>query len=331
MNHPTTTTAQAISIPAWESLQRAPGEACVLGRFERVVDLLLGDDLVALATPDVGCGPFHLVVDALPATPLPERVALRVLPGALWIGPWQIALPAELPLWNPRPAWEQLTCAPSQLAVLRAVVSEAARAGNVSPLAQVLYSMDSITDADQQRMPDRINEWEPDGQNSFMRCLIRGRQARQFTILSRPNFARSGSGDPDPERGSGDPLGAFFDSLTLEEAVTALAGWGPGLTPSGDDFLAGLMLSLWAREGEAARPLCVRIAAAAAPRTTRLSGAFLRAAAEGLADERWHALLHTLATGPEAAIARTAQAVLAFGASSGLDMLTGFLWRMGNG
>ncbi len=273
MNHPTTTTAQAISIPAWESLQRAPGEARVLGRFERVVDLLLGDDILALATPDVGCGPFHLVVDALPATPLPERVALRVLPGALWIGPWQIALPAELPLWNPRPAWEQLTCAPSRLAMLRELVSAAARAGSVSPLAGALWG-------------------------------------------AAPASVAQLAGALDGQ-----------DPAALDKAVAVLAGWGPGLTPSGDDFLAGLMLALWAREGEAARPLCAGIAAAAAPRTTRLSRAFLRAAAEGLADERWHALLHALAAGPEAAIERAAQAVLAFGASSGLDMLTGFLWE----
>lgn len=123
------------------------------------------------------------------------------------------------------------------------------------------------------------------------------------------------------------------DADAVLAAAAALAGWGPGLTPSGDDFLAGLMLALWAREGEAARPLCAQIVAAAAPRTTRLSGAFLRAAADGLADERWHALLYALAGASGPALEQAAQAVLAFGATSGLDMLAGFLWGwvMGNG
>lgn len=264
-------TAQTISLPAWERLQRAPGEARVLGRFQRVVDLQLGDDLVALATLDVGCGPFHLVLDALPVTPLPERVALRMRPDVMHVGPWRIAFPAALPLWNPRPAWEQLVIIPARLAMLRDVVGKAARAGNVSPLAQALH------------------------------------------IKNLCGLAALRKVSPTPP--------------TLDAAVVALAGWGPGLTPSGDDFLAGLMLALWAQQGEAARPLCEGIVAVAAPRTTRLSGAFLRAAAEGLADERWHALLHALAGDSDAAVAAAAQAVLAFGASSGLDMLVGFLWK----
>lgn len=262
-------TAQTIGIPAWERLRRAPGEARVLGRFQRVVDLQLGDDLVALATPDVGCGPFHLVVDALPVTPLPDRVALRVLPGVVQVGPWRIALPAELSLWNPRPAWEQLALVPARLATLRNVVGAATRAGSGSSLALHIENLCGLA---------ALREVSP-------------------------------------------------TSPTLDAAVAALAGWGPGLTPSGDDFLAGLMLALWAQQGEAARPLCARIVAAAAPRTTRLSGAFLRAAAEGLADQRWHTLLHALAGACDAAVATAAQAVLAFGASSGLDMLTGFLWK----
>ncbi len=108
--------------------------------------------------------------------------------------------------------------------------------------------------------------------------------------------------------------------------VARLAGRGPGLTPSGDDFLAGLMLALWARGGEAARSLCRSMVAVAAPRTTRLSRAFLEAAAEGLADTHWHALFHALDINDEVAIEHAAQAVFAFGATSGFDMLAGFLW-----
>ncbi|HOV47631.1 MAG TPA: DUF2877 domain-containing protein [Anaerolineae bacterium] len=117
----------------------------------------------------------------------------------------------------------------------------------------------------------------------------------------------------------------------LVAAAAALAGWGPGLTPAGDDFLAGLLLALWAQRGEAARPLCTAIAAVAIPRTTRLSGAFLQAAAEGLADQRWHVLLQALTGASDAAIEAAAQAVLAFGATSGPAMLAGFLRGMGNG
>ena len=120
------------------------------------------------------------------------------------------------------------------------------------------------------------------------------------------------------------------DADAFVVAAALLAGWGPGLTPSGDDFLAGLMLSFWAQQGEAARPLCDRIAAAALPRTTRLSGAFLQAAANGLADTRWHALLHALTGAPGVMLEQAAREVLAFGATSGLDMLAGFLYGILN-
>jgi hypothetical protein len=116
------------------------------------------------------------------------------------------------------------------------------------------------------------------------------------------------------------------DADAFMTAAVALAGWGPGLTPSGDDFLAGLMLSLWAYYGERARPWCIQIAAAALPRTTRLSGAFLQAAANGLADARWHALLQALAGAPGIRLEQAVRDALAFGATSGLDMLAGFLY-----
>ena len=70
---------------------------------------------------------------------------------------------------------------------------------------------------------------------------------------------------------------------------------------------------------------------AAGPRTNRISRAFLRAAREGQVDERWHRLLAALA-GPTPAsleqitLEQRTRAILAFGASSGLDMLAGFLW-----
>ncbi len=114
------------------------------------------------------------------------------------------------------------------------------------------------------------------------------------------------------------------DPSAVRRAAAQLAGWGPGLTPSGDDFLAGVMLGLWLDRGADAAAACAQIYAAAAPRTTRLSCAFLRAASEGLADERWHVLLRALTLDDAEGLEHAARDVLAFGASSGLDMLAGF-------
>jgi hypothetical protein len=65
--------------------------------------------------------------------------------------------------------------------------------------------------------------------------------------------------------------------------------------------------------------------AATEGRTTRLSRAFLEAARDGLADERWHSLLGALAGASAAEFGGAAGAVFAFGATSGLDAVAGFL------
>lgn len=115
----------------------------------------------------------------------------------------------------------------------------------------------------------------------------------------------------------------------MRMAASRIAGLGPGLTPSGDDFLAGIMLAAHAfayPSRNLARKLCTIIYETAAPRTTKLSQAFLKAAREGMAHELWHTLLHTLVEEDLRAVQSAAAHVLAFGETSGLDMLAGFLW-----
>jgi hypothetical protein len=111
----------------------------------------------------------------------------------------------------------------------------------------------------------------------------------------------------------------------LQDAVTQLAGLGSGLTPAGDDFLTGAMLWAWLAHPS---PLafCCAVAEAAAPRTTTLSAAFLRAAARGECSAAWHQLLAALGTGTESELATAICQVLAHGATSGADTLAGFIW-----
>ena len=115
------------------------------------------------------------------------------------------------------------------------------------------------------------------------------------------------------------------DIACLREAAAHLAGRGIGLTPSGDDFLAGAMLWAWLAH-PAPVPFCRMVAEVAVPRTTTLSAAFLRAAARGECDANWHRLLAALSTDSAAQLAPAVQQVVAHGATSGADMLAGFLW-----
>jgi hypothetical protein len=107
----------------------------------------------------------------------------------------------------------------------------------------------------------------------------------------------------------------------LAAAAQQLAGLGPGLTPAGDDYVLGAMAALWLL-GE--RDPLPAMAAACATRTTLLSGAFLRAAAQGQFTEGWHHLAHALDRQDEPGSRRAVRHIAAFGASSGRDSLAGF-------
>jgi Protein of unknown function (DUF2877) len=78
---------------------------------------------------------------------------------------------------------------------------------------------------------------------------------------------------------------AAADAAGLAAATTALLGLGAGLTPQGDDVLAGLLVTLHA--ALATRRLARRfgdlVTSQAATRTTSLSAALLRDAADGFA------------------------------------------------
>lgn len=95
--------------------------------------------------------------------------------------------------------------------------------------------------------------------------------------------------------------------------VRALAGLGPGLTPSGDDELAGCVAGLVLLHG--LRKRATRIAEEAAARTNSLSATLLRHAALGEVPEPVHILLATGDVRP----------LLSFGHSSGQAWLRGLV------
>jgi hypothetical protein len=79
----------------------------------------------------------------------------------------------------------------------------------------------------------------------------------------------------------------------MPEIVDRLLGAGPGLTPSGDDFLAGLLVAARAF-GLPIADLCARVLAAAPGGTTDLSAALLRCACRGEAIPQVSALLSAM-------------------------------------
>jgi len=246
-----------------------------LARFNRAVNLVVGEDIVALVTPSLGNGPFHLIVDPLPPPLIGDLHRVRLEAGCLHIGSWALDLAPSFTVWDPRPRWDLLRPRKSSrrhlLSANRAIGRPQWAAGSAS-------------------------------QHSTQRRLAHHSRELSEDILSQ-------------------------DLAAVRAAASALSGLGPGLTPAGDDFLAGLMLALWAGDHPMRESLCHAIWSGTCERTTKLAGAYLAAAAQGGCDEKWHDLLRALATPTaqaRAAVRRAAGRIRDFGATSGTDTLMGF-------
>jgi hypothetical protein len=80
--------------------------------------------------------------------------------------------------------------------------------------------------------------------------------------------------------------------LGVPPVAAALIGLGPGLTPSGDDYLGGMLVALHARARDAQAAILWRwLQPQLAGRTSAISAAHLAAAAEGEAHEALHRVL----------------------------------------
>lgn len=109
----------------------------------------------------------------------------------------------------------------------------------------------------------------------------------------------------------------------LSAIVSQLVGLGPGLTPSGDDMLGGLMAGLnFFGHADAAAQLAAVVLPAAAIGTSIISNAHLRAASGGrLTAPLWDAVSSIGAGG--GGLAGALQRVAKIGHSSGWDTLAG--------
>ncbi len=114
----------------------------------------------------------------------------------------------------------------------------------------------------------------------------------------------------------------------VDEAVAGLLGLGPGLTPSGDDLLGGLMVALRAMPDTTSHlsvaMLSGSIAKQAARKTTRISTAMLEQSVIGYGSAAQHRLLHCLlAVDGRFGTIRAAMDLVRTGHTSGWDALAG--------
>jgi hypothetical protein len=140
----------------------------------------------------------------------------------------------------------------------------------------------------------------------------------QLTYLSVPQFSNS-------------PISTFSSALVKADLPNAktlasqFAGLGIGLTPSSDDFILGALHAAWIiHPPDVAQSLAREVANIAAPLTTSLSGAWLRAAARGESGILWHEFFDAAISSDDDRINGAVNRIQSIGATSGSDALTGF-------
>jgi hypothetical protein len=133
----------------------------------------------------------------------------------------------------------------------------------------------------------------------------------------QPDLDLVGGTGPAEER----TLRATLSRGGLAAAASALAGRGPGLTPAGDDVLAGLLLA--ARAGGGGEVDLVAVAHSA--RTHEISRAYLAEAARGRSVAAAHDLMASCADGDVPGARRARDRLARVGHTSGLDLAYGVL------
>jgi len=114
------------------------------------------------------------------------------------------------------------------------------------------------------------------------------------------------------------------NALGLEAAQ--LIGLGPGLTPSGDDYLGGVLVALrWVGRGAHADSLWRWLEPRLSARTSAISAAHLAAAAGGEVHEVLHDLLTDLAAWETPDLLPSLSRLDALGHTSGWDTLAGIV------
>jgi hypothetical protein len=182
---------------------------------------------------------------------------------------------------------------------------------------------------------DGVRPWEcalprwPDDESGVARNLARAKREiearRAVSASAQTTLAAHAS------TRLADHVDALADALrdhdvdSLAAHAAALVGLGPGLTPSGDDILVGLLAALHVARAPCAemRWVGLRLAARAAGATSAVSAAALREAAQGRVREPVVVLLRALLHGGFDAVSPALAAVLAIGATSGTDIAVG--------
>jgi hypothetical protein len=280
------------------------GKGTVIGVFDRAVNITLPRGLVCLVTEEVERGPLNITVRLPAEIPAMSSLGLRsgdgvgLHPQSLAIGDRVRVSFASARVYSPSRRLTRRVLEDEGIAENLEVMRKTALLfGRMNGLGGLLALM---------RTPDRP----------------RPKKLNIFASAALPRLARL------------EEAFRLEDEILLKDAVSGLIGLGPGLTPSSDDALAGMVLlcSLYSENlASAKRParlLSEATAAVAGGRTSRLSEEYLREAAFGRGNEPVSTLCEALLAGGAESVERQTRRVLEIGETSGTDAVLGIVIGM---
>lgn len=180
-------------------------------------------------------------------------------------------------------------------------------------------------------LPDLADEAEADGLARMAAELgrILDRDGRAGGI--RPRREPTGTIEARVASALGEGARRLLEALATGDLDAAdrwarrIVGLGPGLTPSGDDFITGLAATLAApgTRIHALAPWAAELVAACRARTNAISWTAMHEATQGRMRESIVTVLSAVAAGDAEALRPAARKVISIGKTSGTDIVTG--------
>ena len=263
------------------------GEGKILAVFERAFYLEGRGGLICLGPVSLGPGPLNLLCANWWHSEVAPGMLARLSGAGIRLASGAVFSLAGAMDWRPPrpPEWHAAHLRRGLAALVRAAARRAPRDG----LGRLIPA---LADGEQRAAAD-------DTASPLLRRAAAGASALAGWL------ARD-AGPPPPAR------------------VRVLIGLGPGLTPSGDDLIAGTLIALRAfLRPDAAKQLGAWALRLAATRTGAISRAHLAAAAAGEGPEPLHRVLAAICTAAEVDLERELDAVAGIGHCSGWDALAG--------
>jgi hypothetical protein len=239
-------------------------------------------EVLSIVTPQIGDGPFNLVVER--KIPFTERLHLQsrvsIARHHLLLGGLMIHI-ASAKVWDARPDWENL----------------------YNRKADIGHRLTQLP------ITNYLNKTGFDMHSKNPSGLLKQHGLwNTQSLISNLSSALANA-----------------DISNAKEITSRLAGLGPGLTPSGDDYIMGALYAVWIiHPCTVTSALAHEIANTAAPLTTSLSAAWLKSAGRGEVGILWHGFFDALISKDYKHIEESKNNILAVGETSGADALAGF-------